>query len=619
MRCLFRYYFTVMLCAAVLGGQVVERGGLDRYRPHQLPSPRLSDSARMESLIRAGQLYLSLSDAIRLALENNLDIEYQRLTPLIAEADLLRAKAGSVARGIPSGVREGPSGVGAGGTGGNISAAQGTIPQNEQSSGFTSNPSVPAAGVQTSATGPAVPLLDPTLTGTLTWGQTNRPQTNTFITGTNALTSRSTAGQFGLAKGFLFGGTGFVGLDATRQNVNNLRADVNPATSGGLGFNFTQPLLRGFGIAVNSRYIRIAKNNLRLSDLAFEQQVISTAYAVARLYWDLVSLISERRVQEQSVSLAERLLAENQQQEQAGTVAPIDVVRARAALATARRDLTISETRVRQQETILKDYLTHRNIDDPLLISVRVVPTESVPEPGQQPVAPLQDLIAEARRQRPDLAQADLQVENQRITLSGSRSGLLPELDLVVSGRSNTLYGAVNSAPPAGSTTGGTPVVRTPDPAFLGGTGTGLNQLFSLRFPDYSVGVQLNIPLLNRTAQADYARDQLALRQVEIRRLQAEKQVRVDIVNALTAVEQSRAAYEAAREARQFQEQSLEAEREKYRVGASTSYLVIQYQRDLVQAQTAEVSAQADYAKSRAALDRATGGLLERFGIQITK
>jgi outer membrane protein TolC len=410
-----------------------------------------------------------------------------------------------------------------------------------------------------------------------------------------------------------------VGLDATRQNVNNLRADVNPATSGGLGFNFTQPLLRGFGIAVNSRYIRIAKNNLRLSDLAFEQQVISTAYAVARLYWDLVSLISERRVQEQSVSLAERLLAENQQQEQAGTVAPIDVVRARAALATARRDLTISETRVRQQETILKDYLTHRNIDDPLLISVRVVPTESVPEPGQQPVAPLQDLIAEARRQRPDLAQADLQVENQRITLSGSRSGLLPELDLVVSGRSNTLYGAVNSAPPAGSTTGGTPVVRTPDPAFLGGTGTGLNQLFSLRFPDYSVGVQLNIPLLNRTAQADYARDQLALRQVEIRRLQAEKQVRVDIVNALTAVEQSRAAYEAAREARQFQEQSLEAEREKYRVGASTSYLVIQYQRDLVQAQTAEVSAQADYANPRAALDRATGGLLERFGIQITK
>ncbi len=613
-----RLRFTVILaCASLASAQVVEEGGLNRFRPRPLAPTRTADSARLETLIRAGSLYLSLSDAISLALENNLDIEYQRLTPMIAEADLLRARAGSIARGIPSGVREGPGGIGSGG-GGSISAAQGTIPQNEQSSGFTSNPSIPAAGVQTSATGPAVPQLDPALTGTLQWGRTNRPQTNTFITGTNALTTASTQGDLGIQKGFLFGGTGFFGIDTNRQDVNNLRADVNPATTGGLAASFTQPLLRGFGFAVNSRYIRIAKNNLKVSDLTFEQQVISTSYAVARLYWDLVSLIGERGVQQQSVALAERLLAENTQQEQAGTVAPIDVVRARAALATARRDLTVAETRVRQQETILKDYLTRRNVDDPQLLNLRIVPTESIPDPNQNPVEPLQDLVAQARRNRPDLAQADLQVDNQRITLAGSRSALLPALDLFVNGRSNALYGSVNTLPPAGSTPG-TPLVRTPDPSFLGGVGTGFSQIFGGRFPDYTVGVNLTIPLLNRTAQADYARDQIALRQVTIRRNQAEKQVRVDIVNALTAVEQSRAAFIAAREAREFQEQSLEAERQKYAVGASTSYLLIQYQRDLVQAQSAEVTAQADYAKARAALDRATGTLLERFGVQITR
>ena len=599
-----------------------DSGGLGRYRPFNLPGNDPNDSPRIDPLVRAGSLYLSLRDAIALAIENNLDVDYQRLTPLIAESDLLRAQSGSVARGVPSSVREGPSGLGSGGgtaqTGQTISPGQGSTPQAEQNNGFTSNPSVPASGPQTSATGPAVPNLDPTLVGSLNWGRTNRPQTNTFITGTNALTNTSNSGGLQIQKGFLFGGSGSFGFDTLRQDTNNSRADINPNTTGGLSFNFAQPLLRGFGLAVNNRYIRIAKNNRHVSDLVFEQQVISTAYSVARLYWDLVSLNSERRVQEQSLGLAEQLLRENTQQEEAGTLAPIDVVRARAQVASARRDLTVAETRVRQQETILKDYLTRRTIDAPALVNMRVIPTDNIPAPDQQPIRPLQDLIAEARSHRPDLTQASLQVDNQRITLSGSRSSLLPELDLVVSARSNSLYGSVNALPPvapAGST--GTSLQRNPDPTFLGGLGTGFSQLFNARFPDYLVGLQLNIPLWNRAAQADHTRDQLALRQVEIRQQQAEKQVRVDIINALIAVEQSRVAYQAASEARVFQEQSLDAERQKFEVGASTNYLVIQYQRDLAQAQSLEVAALAYYAIANAALDRATGTLLDRFGISV--
>jgi len=215
--------------------------------------------------------------------------------------------------------------------------------------------------------------------------------------------------------------------------------------------------------------------------------------------------------------------------------------------------------------------------------------------------------------------QADLQVENARITAAGSRSALLPGLDLVANARSNALFGAINPNPPAGSTTTGTPVLRTPDPAFLGGLGTGLSQLFGARFPDYSVELQLNIPIMNRAARSDYTRDQLAIRQQELRYRQLDKQVSVEVVNALIAVEQSRAAFEAAREAREFQVQSLEAEREKFGVGVSTNFLVIQYQRDLVQAQSAEIGALADYAKARAALDRAVGRLLDRNGVSIVE
>jgi outer membrane protein TolC len=331
-----------------------------------------------------------------------------------------------------------------------------------------------------------------------------------------------------------------------------------------------------------------------------------------------VSLNGQVAVQRQSLTLAQRLLTENRQQEEVGTLAPIDVVRAEAEVARARRDLTVAETAARQQETILKDYLTRSTVDVGRLASLRIVPTDSITPPSQEPVSPIQDLVELARRHRPEIGQAALQVDNARIALTGSRSGLLPALDLVVSARSNALIGSVNPLPPPGGTSAGT-LTRQPDPAFLGGFGTGFSQIFGTRFPDYSAEIQLNIPLLNRVSRADYTRDQLALRQQEIRAQQIEKQLRVEVMNALIAVEQSRAAYEAALEAQNFQQRSLEAERERYAVGASTSFLVIQYQRDLALAQQTAVAAAADYAKARAALDRATGTLLEKAGISIAE
>jgi outer membrane protein len=590
-----------------------QEGPLGRYRANPMRRTISGDSARLDALTRAGNLYLSLKDAIALAIENNLDVEYQRITPLLAEADLLRARAGGVARGVPSNVREGPTGLGSSGT--SISGTTGLQGQPDTGGSSTTGTTVPAA---VTASGPGVPNLDPTLIGSIGYIRANRPQTNTFITGTNANISSSSLGDLRLQKGFLLGGVASVGMDATRLNTNNLRADVNPATNAGLAADFVQPLLRGFGLAVNNRYIRIAKNNRSVSDLVFEQQVVSTAYTVARLYWDLVALRSDANVQQESLDLAQRLLAENLQQEQAGTLAPIEVTSTRAAVASVRRNLTVAQTRLRQQETVLKDYLTRGSVDSPALSALRLIPKDTMTLPAQEPIEPLQDLVAEARKKRPEIAQADIQVDNSRITATGSRSALLPALDLVASARSNALFGAINPVPPPGSSSGAT-VVRQPDPAFVGGVGTGLSQIFAARFPDYSVELQLSIPILNRAARSDYTRDQLAIRQQELRVRQLEKQVSVEVVNALIAVEQSRAAFEAAREAREFQSQSLEAEREKFRVGVSTNFLVIQYQRDLVQAQSAEIAALADYAKARAALDRAVGRLLDRNDISIVE
>jgi outer membrane protein len=584
-------------------------GLLQRYQPRQAAAISFTDSPRLNALIRAGSLYLSLREAVALAIENNLDVELTRITPLIAESDLLRAKAGGTARGVPTTVREGPAGLGSSSQG---ITATGGLQTSVSASDATANSTVSAVNPSVTSSGPAVPMLDPSLVGSIGWNKTNHPQTATFITGTSELTTTSLPGSFGLQKGFLSGGMASVGYDTLRQNTNNLRSDINPNTTGGISLNISQPLLNGFGVAVNNRYIRIAKNNRQVSDLVFEQQLITTGYAVTRLYWDLVSLNSQAKVAEQSVALAQRLLDENQQQEQTGTLASIEVVRAKAEVARAQRDLTVANARVRQQETILKDYLTRQTVDSAVVERLRIVPTDTIPVPTTDATQPLPDLIGAAQKRRPDYAQAVIQVDSSRISLDGSRNALKPSLNVVASARTNTLYGPVNAIPPV---TPGT--VRTPSGNLVGGLGTGLDQIFTGRYPDYGVALQLNIPLSNRAAQADYSRDQLSLRQQQIRLQQVEKQLRVDVSNALIAVEQSRAAWEAARQAREFQTQSLDAEQQKYAVGASTNYLVIQYQRDLAQAQSIEVAALADYATAQAALDRATGMSLERLDISV--
>jgi outer membrane protein TolC len=347
----------------------------------------------------------------------------------------------------------------------------------------------------------------------------------------------------------------------------------------------------------------------------FRQQVIATVSGMVRLYWDLASLNEDVRVRQEAVTSAEQFLNDNRNQVEAGTAAPIDVTRAQAELSRRRRDLAVAKSLVRQQETVVKDYLTRSRLDS-TLTNAPITLTDRLAMPEHDPIEPLDDLVQKAMQTRPDYAQARLQIANSEISLQGSRSALRPAVDLVGRVANKGLVGTPNGSAVILPGTGNPLIPGGGSPILVGGYGDALGQLFSRDFPDYGIGVQVTIPLRNRTARADVVRDQLTVRQQQIRLQQLEKQIRVEVTNALIAVEQARQSYEAVRSERVLQEQTLAAEQEKLEVGATTPFYVIQYQRDLAAARSSEVSALASHEKARAALQRAVGTILDDYSVE---
>ena len=575
-------------------------GGMSKwYQGPALPPVSASNSARLESLVRAGKLYLSLQDAVAAALENNIDVEVQRYTPRLAEMDVARAKAGALIRGFSTSVSPGAAGA----TGAGM-------------------PSTTVSSVNSTTTviniGPSVTNLDPALIGTAQWGHFTTPESSSFLTGANTLVNRQQIYNLGVQEQFLSGTTASLGLYNTNQYSNSLKNDFNPVTSAYGDVTVTQHLLQGFGFAVNNRYIRIAKNNLQVADLVFKQQVINTVANVTNLYWDLVFFNEDVAVKRQALTLAQKLYNDNKKQVEVGTLAPIEIVRAEAEVASRELDLTVSETNVLQQEIILKNAISRNGVASPTIGEVTIVPTGRIRLPDVEAVQPVQDLVEKAIQNRPELSQTQLFLDNAKIALKGAKNGLMPTVDAFVDLRNHAQAGSVSSFPVVSST--GQLLPRTPssvDQFFLGGYGSVLGQIFGRNFPDYSAGFNLNIPLRNRAAQADYATAQLNLRQNELLYLRQVNQVRVDVQNALVGVRQARAQYQAAEKTRILQEQTLDAEQKKYALGASTVFLVIQAQRDLATAEGTRVQALAGYARARTQLNLTTGQTLEAGNIEL--
>ena len=581
--------------------QIQEPGGgvpgVRKYYPPAVAAIDLANSNRLEALLRAGNLYLSLSDAISLALENNLDISIQRYGPLAAQTDLQRAKAGGALRGVSQNVTQGPGSAGGGGAAGlSLNAFSG-------GSAALGGTTTGVNGV-VSQLGTQIPNYDPVLTGLISWGHTSSPQSTGFLYGTTSLVNTTKIANFSISEGFPTGATASLGFNNQNSYLNSGRPDVNPLTTGNLTLNVSQPLLAGFGFAVNTRVIRQAKNSVKVQDLVFKQQVMTTIANIISLYWDLVSFNEQVKVAQQALATAQKLYEDNKKQVEIGTLAQIAIVQAEAEVATREQDLTVAQTNVLQQETIIKNVLSKNGVSSPSVSTAHIVPLDKIRVPDVEPIEPVQDLIGRALEERPEPAESRLNIDNSKISIQGDRSALMPSLNAFATVTNNGQAGPISTLPPL---SGG---FRSVDPFFVGGYGTYLGQIFGRNFPDYRVGVQLNIPLRNRASEADYVRDTLTLRQSELGLQKQQNQIRVDVVNAVTALQQSRARYQAAVKSRVLEEQTLDAEQKKYALGASTIYNVIQIQRDLATAQGNEVVAESNYIKARNNLDFATGQIL---------
>jgi outer membrane protein TolC len=587
------------------------------YTPRDVPRVDFNNSPRLEALMRAGRIYLSLQDAIALALENNLDIEWARYGPRLAESDVLRASAGQLLRGLSGGLRQGPSSAGGGGVlaGANLLGGGSGGAAGGGEGGILS-------GITIQSVGTAIPNLDPVIFANGNLSHNTAPLTSRFVTGTNFLVSNSKGWNYGVQKGFLSGTTVTFGMSNSTLQQNSPNNDFNPTTRASASMEIRQRLLQGFGTGLNRRQIDISRNNRHISDLVFKAQVMETVSSTVQLYYDLVTLNETLGVKKQSLALSERLYSDNRRRVEIGTVAPIEIVQAEAEVATAQQEVTTAETQVLQQEMILKNFLTRTGVDSLALANARIVPVDKIRIPDKEEVEPVQDLIAMALARRPEIEQARIQLENSKLSIKGTRNALMPSLDLALDFQNNGLAGVVNQVLPVPQP--GVPVSLIPrrdprsvDQFFLGGYGTVLSQLLSRNFPDYSVSFQLNIPLRNRAAQADLIRDQLSLRRQQIDEQKTRNQIRLNVLNSHVALHQARAAYDTAVKARMLSEQTLNGERTKYQLGTSSFLNVVIVQRDLVRAQTAEVTALSSYIRAKVQLDNVTGQTLDRYSVSL--
>jgi outer membrane protein len=583
------------------------------YTSINVPQPRLGNTPRLDNLLRDGKIYLSLSDAVTLALENNYDIAIARINLDIADTDLLRARAGSSLRGVSTGLVQntlggatqtiltggGPgatsAGVGGGGTG------------------------VGGIVVSTNGGGPVPENLDPVLTGQLEYEATSSPQSNLlFSGGLSALTTDTSTFNFNYVQGFLTGTQLTVGFNNTRVTTDNPFSNYSPDLSTSFRATATQHLLQGFGTGVNGRFILQAKNDRRITDSSFRQQLIYTVNQVENIYWSLVSAYEDEQAKERALTQSTQLTADNRKQLEIGTLAPLDVVNSDSAVASDQQALVASKTNLEYQQLIMKQAIA-RNLNDPQLSNAPVIPTDRValdrlPEEDMS----VEDLVKVAYVNNPQIEQAVLNMKNNEITIKAFKNGLLPVVDAYAFYGGSGLGGAQSpNAVNFGGGPNGTSIPYPPGTFPSIGYGTVLSNTFNNNAPDKGVGVNINITLRNRTAQADQARSQMEYHQSQMRLQQLYAQIRIQVINSQYALTNDRAQVQAAQAAKDYAAQSLDAEQKKYKLGASTTALVLQQQRNLALSENTLISDTAAYARDRAALGQLLSNTLDKYGINI--
>ncbi|HTS70842.1 MAG TPA: TolC family protein [Terriglobia bacterium] len=580
----------------------------DPYQSPYVPEAKMSNSDRLHSLLSDGKLHLSIPDLIELAFENNLDLAVARYNIAFSQTDLLRTQGGGAARGFTGSFTS--AALFAGAVGAGVSAGGGGV--SSGAGGATGS----ASAIQLGGSG----TFDPSLFFSYGWNQNTTPLGTAEVTGVPYVDLQGSSYTTGFTQAFQSGTSYQVILGGSRGTTTSLTPVYNPQVNTFLGVGFTQPLLNGFGRRANSVQIRIAKNNMKVADSVFRQQVITTLGTVLNDYWDFLSDKENVRVKEQAMAYSQKLLEDNKKQVEIGTLAPIEVVRAESEVATDQQALIVAQTNLQQQGELIKTALA-RHVDADLA-TAQIEALDKLPEPRPDDVPPLEEALRRAYANRPEIEQTEMNLKTEDVNLAARRNGLLPSLNIFGTYAAEGLSGHQILCP-AGATPYGQGCIQAggfvPSTGkSVGGLSEAFTQTMQAQYPNYSFGLNLNIPIRNRQAQADMARALLERRQYETQLQQWKNNIAQQVRTAEIGVVQAKAQINAAAKAMILARQTLDAEQKKFQLGESTVFLVIQAQRDLATAEGNDVTARATYAKAVTQYQQAVGTILSDYNLELS-
>ena len=573
------------------------RNPLFPYMPSDAPPLDLNNSPRLQGLIRNGKLYISLQDAIALAIENNLDLAYFRYNFPIAQTDYQRTRAGGLVQGVNTGVvqasAQGGFSGGAGGGGGSSSGSA----------------AAGAGGIVTSTlgAGTAVASFDPFLNFKGFVDHSVTQEGNQFQVGVPLFKQNTIEGLVYYTQSFPLGTNATINYEGQRFANNSPYEAINPTLFSNFQLTLSQHLLAGFGLATNERYMHIAKKNLQINDLAFRAQVIATITQVENIYWDLVNAYEDEQVKERSMAFSQQTLDMDQKQLQLSAIPAIQVTKDESDMVTSEGDLTVSRATLHLNELLMKNAIT--KMDDPLIAEMPVIPLDHEGPPNPNSSKSIDDLIAQAEKNRPDVMEDDLAMQNAQSSLKSIRSELLPVLDV---------YGVY-----AGSGTAGpkNPNCTLSALQCSSAIPVGFPDMFANTFnytaPEYQVGMTLSINLRNRVAKADQFRAVLEYRQRQINFEEQKKTIRFDVRNSQFALQQKRALVDASQKAKDLAQHTFDVTKQEQDLGAKSPYDTLVAQHQLAIAESALAAAQTAYEKAKVDIDRATGETLIRMNVSI--
>ncbi len=568
---------------------------ISSYKQPRLPAADLNNTKSLSELMHDGKIELSLSQFATAVVENNLTLAADRYNNFFAQADLLRTKSGQAARGV-SGANAGiPEALSSGAIGTGVGFVGGLVDNVGNIGSITSS----AKSLTLQEHG----VFDPAFLFNFSWDRTASPLNTLIVAGTPDVTTNTDFFEFGYQQAFPTGTSFSVDLANERQSSTQQSLVYNPDVITRMSVSVVQQLTNGFGFTVNRRFQTVARNNIDITKQWFLQQVDTILTQAEDSYWNLVSAQEQVKATQQELQAAQQLYENNKMQEEVGTLAPLDVVTAQSQVASSQRDVIVAQTNLQEQELALKFFFSKKITD--AIGNAEIVATDPLPEPHDADVPALEDALAAGARNRPEVPQAEKNVVNDQVAVKVSQRSLKPTFNV---------FGFFATAGLSGnqliSTPGGVPIVLT------GGVAQELNQLVNFRSPEYAIGFDLTIPIKNRSALADNARSSFQERQDKIALQSTENQVSLEVRSARINLIQDKAQVTAGVAAVDLSRQTLEAEQKKLAAGLSTPYNIILDQRNLLQAQLAEVQARATYANALVEMARSTGVIREKSHIE---